>query len=112
MCLIGGGSAQELVDNFVDTLETITVSTEELLTSCLADSLSCLRGVVQPKKVAEKRGFGTGRAGVVGFNFQFHCLNVLTSLLLKHLVCMLSDWECSDSGGSGFVNSDSPEVLT
>ena len=66
MCLIGGGSAQELVDNFVDTLENITVVTEEVLTGSLADVLSCLQRVVQQRKVAEKRGFNTGRAGVVG----------------------------------------------
>ena len=54
------------MNNFVDTLENITVGTEELLTGPLADVLSCLQRVVQQRKVAVKRGFNTGRAGVVG----------------------------------------------
>ena len=50
------------MNNFVDTLENITVGTEELLTGPLADVLSCLQRVVQQRKVAEKRGFNTGRS--------------------------------------------------
>ena len=124
---------QELVNDFVDKLETITCRVEDLLSERLGGVLHSLRALVKQREKAERvcqaRGFEEGRAAVramavrrvlhrllqwirvvpvVGFNSQRYDLNVLKSPLMRHLVCVdaVGDGGDGDVADGGDDNSD------
>ena len=68
VCLIRSGTVQELVNDFVDRLETIACRVEDLLSERLGDVLHSLRALVRQREEVERacqaRGSKEGRAAV------------------------------------------------
>ena len=113
VCLIRSGTVQELVNDFVDRLETIACCFEDFLSKWLYGVLRGLRALIRQRQEAERAcrtcGYKEGRAAVrtmtvrcvlhqllqwiravpvVGFNSQSYDLNVLKSPLMRRLVCV------------------------
>ena len=128
VCLIRSGTVQELVNDFVDRLETIACRVEDLLSERLDGVLHSLRVLVRQREEVERmcqaRGSKEGRAAVrttavrrvlhrllqwiravpvVGFNSQRYDLNVLKSPLMRRLVRVDA---VVDGGGGGDDDGD------
>ena len=129
-CLVRSVTVQELVNDFVDKLETIACCVEKLLSSRLDGALCSLWALVRQRKEAERaylaHGSREGRAAVktmtvrrflrqllqwicavqvVGFNFQCYDLNVPKSALVRRLVCV-DTGDVGDGGDGDDINDD------
>ena len=129
-CLVRSVTVQELVNDFVDKLETIACCVEKLLSSRLDGALCSLWALVRQRKEAERaylaHGSREGRAAVktmtvrrflrqllqwicavqvVGFNFQCYYLNVPKSALVRRLVCV-DTGDVGDGGDGDDINDD------
>ena len=86
VCFIRSGTMQELVNDFVDKLETIACHVEDLLTERLGGVLHSLQTLVRQREKAERvcrtRGFNEGKAAV-------------RAMAVRHVLQQLLQWICA-----------------